>query len=288
MKNQKGYWVEIAKSDNLILIIFGFLVYSHLSFAQVIKNTSDLELKGKIKKVIIKEQLANEELGEIEPTELLSKNVYQFYVDGKIKSKNFTIDVGGKIDLTQNFSEDGYLISTYSSQEYTSNTIIDSFVYKSNKTIEKRIITVVDLNEKKVKENEYIERIFYYDYNDEGDMVSIKNKFLDEYGYDPVTFSCLLCYEKSRINLQILQSYVLYQMNHIDKIWDESINYPENEGETKITKKFSKDLVSMTQSSQEIKIKYFYDERKNWIKATVLLGTGNSPYIIKTRDISYY
>jgi hypothetical protein len=113
MKNQKGYWIEITKSDNLILIIFGFLVYNHLSFAQVIRNTSDLELKGKITKVIM-EQLANEELGEIEPTELLSKKVYHFYVDGKIKSKNFTIDVGSKIDLTQDFSEDGYLISTYS------------------------------------------------------------------------------------------------------------------------------------------------------------------------------
>lgn len=289
MKYQKVFLASVAKkSCDLVLMSFGILFSIQVLYSQDIKNTADLQLNGKIKKVIIKEHSANEELGDIEPTEMLSKNIYHFYDDGKIKNRIFIIDAGEQTEITQNYNEDGYLISTYVSKEYNSSIIIDSVVYNSNKTIEKRVITVVELNEKKVKESEYIERVFYYDYNEKGDLISIKNTFLNEYGYDPITFSCLFCTEKSRINLNIIQSYVSQQLTQIDQIWDEGNNMPENDGDIKLKKKFSKELVSKPQLSQEIKIKYFYDERNNWTKSIVLLGSGNSPYIIKTRDISYY
>jgi hypothetical protein len=289
MKYQKVFLASVTKkSCDLVLVSFGILFSIQVLYSQDVKNTADLQLNGKIKKVTIKEHSANEELGDIEPTEMLSKNIYHFYDNGKIKKRIFTMDEGEQTEITQNYSEDGYLISTYVSKEHYSSIIIDSVIYNAYKAIDKRVITVVELNEKKVKESEYIERVFYYDYNEKGDLISIKNTLLTENGYDPITFSCLLCTEKSRINLQIIQSYVSHNMTQIDQIWNESSNMPENDGNMKLEKKFSKEIVSKPQLAQEIKIKYFYDERNNWIKSIVLLGSQNSPYIIKTRDISYY
>ena len=227
---------------------------------------------GKVKKCTIKSYSVKESLDEFDAEDLLSKEIFEYYLNGGLKAKtvfrNFQI-------AKWNYTTDSKLISIYWEYSDGNNpTGIDSLIYNASGNLIKKIIYE--------KTGDKWTRNYIYDYKyDDKDNLYLITCVYDNLGdVQPYnTYPNFFFPKYDGFSIKESESFLRHLDEENSEIWDRS----EREGESLHGQKITIDNLDYF---KEVSIKFEYDTNRNWTKAT--LFTGKKPFRIYLRVITYY
>jgi len=242
----------IMKNEILSVVVLAMTISINapITFAQNIRFTSDIMLKGKVKKMTEKRFKAKTEMDEVEMDELKHKTIFQFYESGNIKSISYSEYSN---DIWYFYNKEGKLTSKYYKNDYSNHK--DTIIYRTDGKVEKLIHT-------KKESDRLIKVQFDYVYNQKGDVISIQKGQGDSYSdISP----CLHCREVTKNHLDLNKKFYYQEVELVESNWS---GY----------------------NTKKVVAEYQYDDQGNWTKCTYFKENNNKlePTIIITREFSYY
>ena len=141
-----------------------------------------MKMNGNVKKYTVKTYSVKSNLDEIDIDELKSRESFEYYEDGRIKTETVFAEYGV---FRKNYSSNSKLISIYWGYYDKSNpTIIDSFSYNKSGLLERKVTySWTRIGNPKNVERWLPVHTYEYVYTENNDLVKIDHIYL-EYGME--------------------------------------------------------------------------------------------------------